>query len=510
MRIFIAFEGLCEPFDISQDQTIQAIKMMVKDFFHLQLIDNKQSHQFLELSYAGATLEDSWVLADIGITPFSTIKCVLKEEDKPVLLVYNTLMKESMQIMGNLYLLSSRVSTLKTMISMKCGLPVSVFWLSLENGVQLYDCNKLDDYGIEVGATIFLTVWDGWDEFLRGCFMGHKHKIYRCLSKEEPVLRFQQRVALYISAFLGHLELAGWLLKKGVRANKPVGVHPYRAWCQDMDHADNLKCPVHTAAESGQLLLLKVFINNNILCLESLNPLGLTPLRICIKHKHKECVLYLVTKMWSVVSYPGLSLPVGIYIKIKRWICRAQKHIVVQRILCRTATFNTRVGDTVLIDGFIQTKPKNKVHELCYFQPRYTLPALCSETIQKENNEFPNEASFPHIQQGAHAETRKKRRVNTKKAPEAVSTAKNTWKSQVPLPPISQDTNPRPQFIYTSPDASFLLTSSLQSFTRHSGWTPRENAIYCLARASSFTEKPWLRQLGMARNLARRTVHNIT
>lgn len=51
---------------------------LLKDYFHVQLSDNKQGHRFLELSYAGATLEDDWVLADMGIMPSCTIKCILK------------------------------------------------------------------------------------------------------------------------------------------------------------------------------------------------------------------------------------------------------------------------------------------------------------------------------------------------------------------------------------------------------------------------------------------------
>ncbi len=40
------------------------------------------------------------------------------------------------------------------------------------------------------------------------------------------------RVALYIAAFYGNQELATTMIQMGVRADKPVGEHPCRQWCQ--------------------------------------------------------------------------------------------------------------------------------------------------------------------------------------------------------------------------------------------------------------------------------------
>ncbi|KAF7243215.1 Protein ANKUB1 [Varanus komodoensis] len=78
MRIFVAFEGLCESFDISSENTVKEVKLMIKDYFHVPLSEDKQGRRYLELMYAGAVLKDSWVLADVGISVSSTIKCVVK------------------------------------------------------------------------------------------------------------------------------------------------------------------------------------------------------------------------------------------------------------------------------------------------------------------------------------------------------------------------------------------------------------------------------------------------
>lgn len=49
-----------------------------KDYFHVPLSEDKQGRRYLELMYSGAVLKDSWILADVGISVSSTIKCVVK------------------------------------------------------------------------------------------------------------------------------------------------------------------------------------------------------------------------------------------------------------------------------------------------------------------------------------------------------------------------------------------------------------------------------------------------
>ncbi|KAJ8374341.1 hypothetical protein SKAU_G00049210 [Synaphobranchus kaupii] len=526
MRIFIAFEGCCEPFDITQGHTVRTIKQMIKDFFHIQLSDNKQTRRYLELSYAGATLQDSWSLPDIGIAPCSTIRCLLKEEDKPVLHVFSPVTEETLSVMGTVFLLSTSVSRLKSLVSRQTGLPVGAFRLTTLSGLELYDCNQLDEYAVEVGATLRLDTWDGWTELLRGCSLGHRHTVQRYLSEEEPVMRFQQRVALYVAAFFGHLDLASWLLRRGVRAEEPVGVHPYRTWCRDTDHPETAKCPVHAAAEAGQLHILKFFVGSSVLNLVCPDPAGFTPLRIVLRYGHQECVRYLVIKLWSVVSFPGLVLTMGLYIQVKRWACKAQKKA---SRWSQRAPSRARVGDTVLVDGFtipeMTSKPWSRGTRAGVRVRGRVLPALtaaCNPNCHSHDPSSvlstPNAPSrLPHLhpdttvgsgREERSTEDRRGRRQGILSA-EGRDQNRNTWRSKVPLPAISRDTNPRPQFIYASPNSSLILSSSLDSFTKYSGRTTRENAIYCLALASAFTEKTWLHQLGMARTLAQRTVQKL-
>ncbi|XP_016077079.1 PREDICTED: protein ANKUB1 [Miniopterus natalensis] len=528
MRIFIAFEGSFESFEVSADETVQAVKLMIKDYFRIPVSEDEQGRRYLELRYAGAALEDSWSLADVGISFCSTLKCFVKEEDKPTLYVFNAVTQETMWIMENASLLGKKVSELRTLISLRCGFPVSVFCLRTPRGLEMYDCNTLRDYQADTGTTLRLDVWDGWKEFLMGCLLGQKLKVQRYLSNEKLVLKYQKRVALYIAAFYGYIELTEWALKQGAQPNQAVGAHPYRAWCQEALHADVSKCPVHAAAEAGQLLILKAFVNSSVLCLECRDAAGQTPLAIAFKHKHKDCGLYLLSKMWSTVSFLKISVPMRIYIKIKQWVLRAQSRNLYNTRLCGARVSGAKVGDTVMVDGF--TKPKmtskswHKAENKDCQSTVGKLPPLKEQTASKkpinplaipqqdtreQTLRFPQLAdtnTFSELQR-RQQQNRKNMIATSRKKEKFI---KNAYLPQVPLPPVSRVGYSHPSFYYAAPRADFLLSSSFTSFSEHSGRTPRENAIHCLAVASAFKEKRWLQQLGIARVLAKKSISNLT
>ncbi|KAJ1088291.1 hypothetical protein NDU88_001449 [Pleurodeles waltl] len=514
MRIFIAFEGVCESFDIQPQQTVGAVKRAIKDRFHIQLSDDKKGRRYLELIYAGALLKDEWVLADVGITLCSTIKCVVKEEDKPVLYVFNSATGLTLPIMGSIYLLTTTVSDLKTLVTRKCGFPVSVYCLRTPQGKEMYDCNTLNDYKLDIGATLRMDVWDKWTEFLNGSRLGHKHTVLQYLLQEEPVMMYQQRVALYMAAFFGHLDLAECMLQQGARADEAVGCHPYREWCSETDHPDLSKCPVHAAAEAGQLLILKAFITRNVACLEREDSLGKSPLKICIEQRHKDCVRYLIMKIWSVVSFPKLSIPMKIYVKIKKWLDRAQKCILVRKCSHQASGFRTRVGDMVVVDGFTELKMTSKG----FFTPKkkrisckranaddgiYQGKDCVAQTTLSKKKSWKS-LKLPAVRHPKQKLKSLQKEIKIGAMSEDERNKTNIWSAQVPLPPIASSQHP--PFYYTEPRAALLISTSLESFLEHSGRTSRENAIYCLALASEFKEKPWLHQLGMARILARKTV----
>lgn len=314
-----------------------------------------------------------------------------------------------------------------------------------------------------------------------------------------PPFRYQKRVALYIAAFFGHLQVSTWLLKKGTSPTEAVGVHPYREWCQESNHPDVSKCPVHAAAEAGQLMMLKAFTNYSVLCLECQNSTGQTPLQLCIQHRHKNCVLYLVTKLWSVVSSSNFALPMKIYIKLKLWLLKVQNNIRTKKRGNQTAVFRTRVGDTVLVDGFTKSGMTSKGFYLTTVKDAgsrsHTLPKVnnplqhgqvaCKLTISKT---CPKETTLklPAVgdaEKSTNAklfQQKKKRKKRNMHLSGEENLDQNMCLARVPLPPISVL---RPPYYYCIPQAKFRLNSSLESFAEHSGRTPRENAIYCLAVA---------------------------
>ncbi|KAM4814897.1 protein ANKUB1 [Thomomys bottae] len=528
MRIFIAFEGSFEPFEVSADDTVETVKLMIKDYFHIPLSEDKQGRRYLELVYAGAALRNSWSLADVGISFCSTLKCFVKEEDKPILYVFNAVTQETMPILEDISLLGKKVSDLRTLVTRQCGIPVSAYCLRCPQGLEMYDCNTLGDYHAGLGTTLRLDVWDGWKEFLMGCLLGQKLKVQRYLSKEGPVLKYQRRVALYLAAFHGYTDLSEWALKQGARPQEAVGVHPYRAWCHQALHVDVSRCPVHAAAEAGRLLILKAFVNCSVLCLVCRDAEGQTPLSIAARQRHEDCVLYLLGKMWSTVPFLKITVPMRIYIKIKQWIFRAQNHSLHKSQLSRTRSSGAKVGDIVMVDGFTTPKMTSKSwHKAGNRDSQITLsrlPPLKEQTTSKKAG-----SSLVVSQRGSREQTltlppledangfsglQRPQQGNQKRitAPSGKQEPymRNTYLPQVPLPPFSRAGYSHPSLYYATPHAEDLLRSSFSSFTRYSGRTPRENAVYCLAVASAFKEKRWLQQLGIARVLAKKSISTLT
>ncbi|KAI7790954.1 putative protein ANKUB1 [Triplophysa rosa] len=324
MRVSVVFEGSCKTLHMSPHQTVANIKNMIQQSFYMLLSGVDQ------------------------------VQCVLEEVQKVVLRVFSAITKETFPLSGAVIVLSScSVSTLMSLVSLKLGVPVSAFRLFTVTRCPLYDCNLLCDYHLTPGDT-HLETWNGWNEFLRACLRGHKHTLQLHLFQEKPILRFQKRVALYIAAAHRHLDMASWLMDTGVKAEDFVGVHPYRMWCYKTEHLDSLKCPVHAAAEAGQLLILKLFISRSAENLTCRDPSDQNVLRIAIKHRHRECVTYLVSKLCTTLNFSGCSLPMNIYLQIKLWIRKARR---------RQSPFVSRIGDAVQVDGV--PMKKTSLHPRC-------------------------------------------------------------------------------------------------------------------------------------------------
>jgi hypothetical protein len=199
------------------------------------------------------------------------------------------------------------------------------------------------------------------------------------------------------------------------------------------------------------------------------------------------------------VSFLKLSVPMWIYIKIKQWILRAQSHRCHKSQLGRGRVSGAKVGDTVMVDGF--TKPKMtskswyKTEDKSWQTAQSKLPPCKQQSSRKPVYSLPVSQrdtrkqifTFPSlVDVKSFSEVRSHQQDNQKKmsAPARKEKhIKNPYLPQVPLPPVSRVDYAHPLFYCPPPRADCLLRSLFTSFSEHSGRTPRENAIYCLAVA---------------------------
>ncbi|XP_055364611.1 protein ANKUB1-like [Betta splendens] len=341
-----------------------------------------------------------------------------------------------------------------------------------------------DVFLFNTGMTLRLDSWDGWRAFLHGCLLGCRITVQSHLSEEKTVMQFQLRVALYTAASLGHLKLADWLMGRGVQADEPVGVHPYRQWCHQTAHRDTGKCPIHVAAESGQLLILKLFVTNNVSTLACQDPEGREPLKIAIQHGHRDCVRNLANKLCSVVS----PLPMRIYLQMKRWGSVGKKRVALGQWQGWSAVLQARL---LLVDGFGQSKMSTKPIKAetqhrggIRVKAQHLLTANLPKLSLQRGNDF-REIQRRHNNVIKHHRAR-------------MDEIKGGDKNKLILPPVSRDTYSTESYNTASGESSLCF-----------GQATRQNAVYCLNVARTFTGKPWSKQLGIARTLIRKRLRSM-
>ena len=81
-------------------------------------------------------------------------------------------MQDTLSVYDNLVIGHMQMEELRSLTSRMTGLPVSIFRLITRGGKEMYDGHLLEDYGVDVGHTIFLENLDGWNEFLNLAVMG--------------------------------------------------------------------------------------------------------------------------------------------------------------------------------------------------------------------------------------------------------------------------------------------------------------------------------------------------
>lgn len=300
-------------------------------------------------------------------------RAVVREQVEPSLFVYCPYNDDTLEIMDQINVQEMKVHQLRSLVSRKCGLPVSVFRLTTAEGTEMYDCQVIDCYGVKVGDKIVLEVWDGWSEMLNAAVIGFTTDLMDSLFKDDVIARFQMKVALYLAAHFGHVELAVNLLRHGVRPDEAIGEHPLRQWCKgEESHIDTLKAAIHESAETGQLNVLRSFVHHSVTSVLAKDGNGLTALNISLRMKQRHCASFLLTKQWSKIQYTKkASLPLSIYTKMKKWCEQAKTKTLIIHGHYKSSIKNYKrhlaqgalVGHGLQLDGYgkskLSTKPLN-------------------------------------------------------------------------------------------------------------------------------------------------------
>lgn len=292
-----------------------------------------------------------------------------REEIKPSFFIHCGFNGKTVPVLDKIPFKTLSVADFRGLASRKIGLPVCIFRLLNASGTEMYDYHSIDDYGLELGCTVNMETWDGWNEFLNLCLLGFGTQVMQHLSSNENEARFQMKVAMYIAAHFNHTDLAVSMLRSGIKADDSIGEHPSRLWCRhSIKHIDTFKTCVHEAAESGSLGVLRSFVHNSVMNVLAKDGNGLTPLNIALRKKQKPCASFLLTKQWSKISYTRKhSLPLSIYVKIKRWGERAKDKAFTIHGQWKSSLKNPKryvqngclVGMEVLLDGYSKSKLKS-------------------------------------------------------------------------------------------------------------------------------------------------------
>ena len=95
-----------------------------------------------------------------------------RKEDNPSFLLFWRLGSVVTPVFRPVIFHTARGHDLRALASRETGLPVGVFRLTNSAGVEIFDCNVLERYGLQVGCTVYLETWDGWNELIRAAISG--------------------------------------------------------------------------------------------------------------------------------------------------------------------------------------------------------------------------------------------------------------------------------------------------------------------------------------------------
>ena len=365
-------------YDVKEGQNVEHIKEIVENHLKIDTSNTLLIEKKIHLYYGVCELKDEWIFTDLIIPIGSSIKCLVKNHAIADFYCFIKFKNETLELYDtNFDPNENIVLELRIYISNLIGLPLSVFRLKTAQNLDMYDSKKLSDYKISTKKNeILLETWKNWDTFLRYCIQGSSIKVFSLMSPNKAIKQFQTRVALYIAAHYGNLDLINNLTAITVRLDRPVGEHPCREWCYDFNpnksdklnylKLEYLKCPIHVIILRGKLSVLISVLKNRLHLLEQKDPYGLLPWRLALKNvnnnkKLKDMASYLILKKFSgkVKLSRNLKISIRLYAKIKLWIENSKEHVFhiygSSKSSIKSSAFFIKpglIGNVPLIDGY--------------------------------------------------------------------------------------------------------------------------------------------------------------
>ena len=112
------------------------------------------------------------------------MRVFFREVISPTFLLFRRLDSVKTPVYRPLNFRTARGSDLRSIVSRQTGLPVGIFRLTNEAGLEIFDCQVLENYGLRLGSTVYLETWDGWNELILGAVSGFAKQVrlrrYRC------------------------------------------------------------------------------------------------------------------------------------------------------------------------------------------------------------------------------------------------------------------------------------------------------------------------------------------
>ena len=201
MKVFVVYNQERVTLDVALLETVGELIEIVRDVFQIGPDEgpagsDEQEAIKLTLTYAGADLNPKWFLTDLGIQSGVTLRAVLREEIKASLRIFVVFTGETKEILEKINFHTATVADVRGRASKLSGLPVGCFRLLTAQGKEMFDIHILDVYGINLGDTLKLEVWDGWADFLKAAFAGQTNQVMASMSADEVTARYQCKVCL--------------------------------------------------------------------------------------------------------------------------------------------------------------------------------------------------------------------------------------------------------------------------------------------------------------------------